>query len=48
MFSNCFQKVRNQAGPFKIFGSREVEAVGSCMHHHLDVFQKTEKEIDSA
>ncbi len=45
LFAYCLQQVREEAGPYKIFGSREVNQVGSCLHRFIDAVHKTEKAI---
>jgi hypothetical protein len=43
LFAFCLQQVREEAGPYKIFGSREVNKVGSCVHRYADAVQKTDR-----
>jgi hypothetical protein len=48
LFAFCYQQVREQAGPYKIFGSREVNNVGSCIHKYADAIQKTDRALYQA
>jgi hypothetical protein len=48
IFSYCLQEVRRQAGPYQIFGSREVNNVGSCVHRFVDAVHKTNRTVYDA
>ena len=41
IFGFCFQAVREQTGPYKIFGSLENELVSACVNQHADAYQQT-------
>lgn len=43
IFAYCLQEVREKAGPYQIFGSREVNQVGSCIHRFIDAVHKTDR-----
>lgn len=47
IFAYCLQEVRQQAGPYKIFGSREVNAVGSCVHRFVDAVHRTSHTLEA-
>lgn len=46
LFSYCLQEVTESVGPYKIFGSREVNAVGSCVNRFVDAVVKAHRGID--
>lgn len=46
LFSYCLQEVTESVGPYKIFGSREVNAVGSCVNRFVNAFVKAHRGID--
>lgn len=46
LFSYCLQEVTESVGPYKIFGSREVNAVGSCVNRFVNAVVKAHKGID--
>jgi hypothetical protein len=41
IFGSCFDQVRQQTGPYKIFGSVENQRVTSCVHDHVNAWHKT-------
>jgi len=43
VFASCFQEVRKQAGPYKIFGSVESQRVVSCVHDYVNAWSKALK-----
>ena len=45
VFASCFDQIRQQAGPYKIFGSLENQRVTSCVHDHINAHRDAYRAI---
>lgn len=46
VFALCFEKAREKHGPYKIFGSREVQDVSTCIHKNIDAWVHTNRQFN--